>query len=467
MKNENLKIKNLQKEFKEGDTTCLELTERLLKKIKEKDGEIKAFLEVTEEMAVDQAEKIDKEGGFEGLKGIPVMIKDNILVEDVKATAASKMLEDYTAPYDATVVEKLKEAGVVILGKGNLDEFAMGGSTENSAFFPTKNPVDTEKVPGGSSGGPAAAVAAGMVSASLGTDTGGSVRQPASFCGVVGFKPSYGKVSRYGVIAMASSLDQVGPIANSVEDVTKIFNVIKGKDEKDATSVSRKSDFSKKEIKVGIPKEYFVEGVNQKVKETVEKAIGKIDSAGMKTVKISLPHTEYALACYQVIMASESSTNLARYDGIRYCSKNDQGKSGKMKDAYIKNRSDFGDETKRRIMLGTFALSSGYYDDYYMQAEKVRELIREDFRKAFEDLDIIITPTSPIPPFGIGEKIDDPLSIYLADMFTVPANLAGLPAISIPCPTDGLPVGIQLMGERFEDEKLLGIAEKIEKIIVK
>ncbi len=467
MKNENLKIKNLQKEFKGGDTTCLELTERLLKKIKEKDGEIKAFLEVTEEMAVDQAEKIDKEGGFEGLKGIPVMIKDNILVEDVKATAASKMLEDYTAPYDATVVEKLKEAGVVILGKGNLDEFAMGGSTENSAFFPTKNPVDTEKVPGGSSGGPAAAVAAGMVSASLGTDTGGSVRQPASFCGVVGFKPSYGKVSRYGVIAMASSLDQVGPIANSVEDVTKIFNVIKGKDEKDATSVSRKSDFSKKEIKVGIPKEYFVEGVNQKVKETVEKAIGKIDSAGMKTVKISLPHTEYALACYQVIMASESSTNLARYDGIRYCSKNDQGKSGKMKDAYIKNRSDFGDETKRRIMLGTFALSSGYYDDYYMQAEKVRELIREDFRKAFEDLDIIITPTSPIPPFGIGEKIDDPLSIYLADMFTVPANLAGLPAISIPCPTDGLPVGIQLMGERFEDEKLLGIAEKIEKIIVK
>ncbi len=463
----NLKIKDIRKGLSEKDFSCKELTNEYLQRIKKKDKEISAFLEVTEDLALSQAKKVDQGLFPEGkLAGVPIMIKDNILVKDEKATGGSKILEHFRAPQDATVVEKLKKEGVVIIGKGNMDEFAMGGSTENSAFFPTKNPKDTTRVPGGSSGGPAAAVAAGMAPISLGSDTGGSIRQPASFCGVVGFKPSYGRVSRNGLMSMASSLDQIGPFSKNIADTRMVFDVIKGKDKKDATSLEVEESYEKiDKFKVGVPKEYFVEGVDNQVKKAVEKELEKIKKAGVEVVDISLPHTEYALACYQIIMASEVSANMARYDGIRYGLETDRPEAESIEEAYRKNRGKFGDEVKRRIILGTFALSSGYYDDYYMKAEKVRELIRRDFDEAFKNVDVIVTPTSPIPPFKLGEKIEDPLSMYLADLFTTPANLAGLPAISIPCRTEGLPVGLQIMGERFEDEKLLQISEEIEKII--
>ena len=463
----NLKVKDIRKGLKGGDFSCKELINEYLKTIKKDDKEISAFLEITEDLALSQAKKVD-EGEFPNgkLAGVPVMVKDNILVKDEKATAGSKILEHFRAPHDATVTKKIKEAGAVIVGKGNMDEFAMGGSTENSAFFPTKNPKDTTRVPGGSSGGPAAAVASGMVPISLGSDTGGSIRQPASFCGVVGFKPSYGRVSRNGLMSMASSLDQIGPFSKNVADARLVFDIIKGKDEKDATSLEVEENYEKiKDFKVGVPKEYFVKGVDNQIKEAVEKELEKIKKSGVEVVNISLPHTEYALACYQIIMASEVSANMARYDGIRYGLETDRPEAESIEEAYKKNRGKFGDEVKRRIILGTFALSSGYYDDYYMKAEKVRELIRRDFDEAFKNVDVIVTPTSPIPPFKLGEKVEDPLSMYLADLFTTPANLAGLPAISIPCRAEGLPVGLQIMGERFEDEKLLQISEEIEKII--
>lgn len=467
MEVKNLQIKDIKKGLKSGDFSSVELTKDYLKKIRKKDKEISVFLEITEDFAISQAEKIDQLPDEKQLKGVPIVIKDNILVKGQKATGGSKILEYFRAPHDATVVEKIKKEGAIILGKGNMDEFAMGGSTENSAFFPTKNPSDTTRVPGGSSGGPAAAVAAGMAPVSLGSDTGGSIRQPASFCGVVGFKPSYGRVSRNGLMSMASSLDQIGPFARSVGDAKTVFDVIKGKDEKDATSLEVENSYEEiEDFTVGVPKEYFVEGVETEVKETVEKAIEKMKGrANVEVVEISLPHTEYALACYQIVMASEVSANMARYDGIRYGLEVDRPKAESIEEAYKKNRGKFGDEVKRRIMLGTFALSSGYYDDYYMKAEKVRELIRRDFEEAFSNVDVVVTPTSPVMPFKLGEKVDNPLSMYLADMFTTPANLAGLPAISIPCKTDGLPIGLQVMGERFEDEKLLQISEEIEKII--
>ncbi len=465
MNPEKLTIDDIQSALKDKETTSVKLTEEYLKLIREKDKDIKSLLEVTDELALSQAKKVDNEKDFKDLTGVPIVIKDNILVEDERATGGSKILEHFRASHDATVIKKIKEAGAIIVGKGNMDEFAMGGSTENSAFFPTKNPVDTDKVPGGSSGGPAAAVAAGMAPIALGSDTGGSVRQPASFCGIVGFKPSYGRVSRYGVMAMASSLDQVGTFSKTVKDTATLFNVIKGKDEKDATSIEIEEKKEEGGSKIGIPKEYFVDGVDEEVKKTVREAIEKIEKEGFETVEISLPHTEYALACYQLVMASEVSANMARYDGIRYGLETDRPEAKSIEEAYIKNRGKLGEEVKRRVMLGTFALSSGYYDAYYMQAEKVRSLIRSDFEKAFEDLDLVLTPTSPILPFNLGEKVDDPLSIYLADMFTVTANLAELPAISIPCKTKGLPVGLQLIGDKFEDEKLLDLAEKIEKII--
>ena len=463
---EKLGIEDIKSSLKNGKFTAVELTEKYLDLIEEKDKEINAFLKVTKDLALKQAKSVDKKGKAKDLSGIPIVVKDNILVEGERATAGSKILEHFRAPTDSTVTKKIKEAGAIIVGKGNMDEFAMGGSTENSAFFNTKNPVDKTKVPGGSSGGPAAAVAAGMAPVGLGSDTGGSIRQPASFCGVVGFKPSYGRVSRNGLMAMASSLDQIGPFANSVEDARKVFNVIKGKDQKDATSIEvDQTSQDLEDFTVGIPKEYFVDGVDEEVKSEVEKAIERIKKAGLKVVDISLPHTEYALACYQIVMASEVSANMARYDGIRYGLEVDRPKAKSIKKAYLKNRGKFGDEVKRRIILGTYSLSSGYYDDYYMKAEKVRELIRRDFKDAFEEVDIVLTPTSPILPFNLGEKVENPLSMYLADTFTTPANLAGLPAISIPSNSEGLPVGVQLMGGRFEDEKLLLIAEKIEEII--
>ncbi len=462
---EKLGIKDIESGFESGDFDATELTQQYLDHIEEKDKEISAYLEVTSDLALKTAKEVNEDGGGK-LAGIPIAIKDNILVEGVRSTAGSKILEHFRAPSDATVIKKIKEEGAIILGKTNMDEFAMGGSTENSAFFNTKNPVDTDKVPGGSSGGPAAAVAAGMAPVSLGSDTGGSIRQPASFCGIVGFKPSYGRVSRNGLMAMASSLDQIGPFARNVRDARRVFDVIKGADDKDSTSLEVDEDYRKpKNIKVGVPKEYFVDGVNEKIKKTVRAEIEKVKEAGLEVKDISLPHTEYALACYQIIMASEVSANMARYDGIRYGLETDRPKADSIKDAYLKNRGKLGDEVKRRIILGTYSLSSGYYDDYYMQAEKVRELIREDFRDAFEKVDVVLTPTSPVLPFDLGAKIEDPLSMYLADTFTTPANLAGLPAISIPGNSDGLPIGVQLMGERFQDEKLLLIAEEIEKII--
>ncbi len=461
----NLRIKDIKSGLRGDDFTAVEIVNQYLKLIKKEDKEISAFLEVTDELAMEQAKKVDNEVRVKDLSGVPMVVKDNILVENRKSTAGSKILEHFIAPCDATVVEKIKREGAIIIGKGNMDEFAMGGSTENSAFFNTKNPVNKNKVPGGSSGGPAAAVASGMAVAGLGSDTGGSIRQPASFCGIVGFKPSYGRVSRNGLMAMASSLDQIGPFARSVEDAKKVFNVIKGRDDGDATSVKiEKTDDEVKDFSVGVPKEYFVDQVDEKVKKEVKKVIEKVESFDVQVADISLPHTEYALACYQIVMASEVSANMARYDGIRYGLETDRPKSESIRQAYLKNRSNFGDEVKRRIILGTYSLSSGYYDDYYMKAEKVRELIRRDFESVFEEVDVILTPTNPILPFGLGEKTS-PLSMYLADMFTTPANLAGLPAISIPSKCEGLPVGVQLMGKRFEDENLLEIAKKIEAMI--
>lgn len=466
MKVENFKIEEIKSGIRNGDFTVTKFLSATYEKIKLEDKKISAFLHLTEDKAFKKAKEIDTLKDLPPLAGVPIAIKDNILIKDTKTTGASKILEHFRAPYSATVIEKIEKAGAIVVGKGNMDEFAMGVSTENSAFFPTKNPIDRTKVPGGSSGGPAAAVAARMVPVALGSDTGGSIRQPASFCGIVGFKPSYGRVSRYGLMAMASSLDQIGPLTRSVQDAKIIFDVIKGKDWKDPTSltVEEKKEF-KDSFKLGIPEEYFVDGVEKEVIETIEKTIEKISQKKIEIQKINLPHTQYALACYHIMMACEVSANMARYDGIRYGLEINRPKVKDIKEAYFKNRGLFGNEVKRRIILGTFALSSGYYEAYYMQAGKVRELIKKDFEKAFTKVDAIITPTSPMLPFGIGEKIKDPLAMYLTDMFTVPANLAGLPAISVPCTKQGLPVGLQIIGERFEDEKVLNIAEKIEKII--
>jgi aspartyl-tRNA(Asn)/glutamyl-tRNA(Gln) amidotransferase subunit A len=393
------------------------------------------------------------------------------LVEGVKCTAGSKILENYVAPYDATVVKKLKEAGAIILGKTNLDEFAMGSSTENSAFFPTKNPLDLERVPGGSSGGSAAAVAANFCVFSLGTDTGGSIRQPASFCGIVGLKPTYGSVSRYGLIAFASSLDQIGPMTKNVEDCKIVFEVIRGKDEMDSTSVNSKFkiqnsklQFKIQNLKIGVPKEYFIKGIDSEVEKAIKEAIKKYEEMGAKISEISLPHTEYALPCYYIIAPSEASANLARYDGIKYgYSKISNLKSqiSNLLDVYFESRGEgFGKEVRRRIMLGTFSLSIGYYDAYYLRAAKVRSLIIRDFERAFEKVDLIFTPTSPTLPFKLGEKIDDPLKMYLSDIFTVSVNLAGLPAISIPIgKVKNLPVGLQIIGKPFEEEKIFEVAK--------
>jgi aspartyl-tRNA(Asn)/glutamyl-tRNA(Gln) amidotransferase subunit A len=421
-------------------------------------------------LAINQAKEIDdlifKGKKLPALAGVPCAIKDNILVEGVKCTAGSKILENYIAPYDATAVKKLKEAGAIVLGKTNLDEFAMGSSTENSGFFPTKNPLDLERVPGGSSGGSAAAVAANFCVFALGSDTGGSVRQPASFCGIVGLKPTYGSVSRYGLIAFASSLDQIGPLAKNVKDCQTVFEVIKGKDEMDSTSVEfqflEQKRIPTKELKIGVPKEYFVEGIEPEVKEKIEKAIKKFEEMGFKILEISLPHTEYALACYFIISRSEASANLARYDGIKYGFSTSKGEesANDLLNVYFESRGrGFGKEVKRRIMLGTFSLSVGYYEAYYLRAAKVRSLIIQDFEKAFEKVDLIFTPTSPTLPFKLGERIDDPLKMYLADVYTVSINLAGLPAISIPVGKVGnLPVGLQIIGRPFEEEKIFKVA---------
>jgi aspartyl-tRNA(Asn)/glutamyl-tRNA(Gln) amidotransferase subunit A len=469
-----LTIKKAHELLKSKEITSAELTEAFLKNIKEKDGDIHAFLSLTEEQALEQAKKVDeriaKGEPIEVLAGISAAIKDNILIRGAKATAASKILENYIAPYDATVIKKLKEEEAVFIGKTNLDEFAMGSSTENSGFGPTKNPVDLERVPGGSSGGSAAAVKAGFCVYALGSDTGGSIRQPAGFCGVVGFKPTYGAVSRHGLIAMASSLDQIGPIARNVDDAAAVFEIIRGVDELDSTSVDMKwQDYWDRpvdieEIKIGVPREYFTHGLDPEIEKNIKSIVEKLEKEGAQIKEISLPYSDFALAVYYIIMPAEVSANLARFDGIKY----GLSKSlPKLLDVYLKTRGEgFGAEARRRIMLGTYILSAGYYDAYYTRAQKVRRLIKKDFDFAFKDVDVILTPTSPTTAFKFGDKTADPLSMYLSDIYTVPANLAGIPAISLPSgEIDGLPVGLQLIGNSFDDIKLLRIAKTIETII--
>ncbi|OGZ33759.1 MAG: aspartyl/glutamyl-tRNA amidotransferase subunit A [Candidatus Portnoybacteria bacterium RBG_19FT_COMBO_36_7] len=461
--------------------SSLELTEAVFSQIKKTDEEIGAFLLLAEEEAQNQAKEIDKKLArgekLGGIAGIPAAIKDNILVKGLKCTAGSKILENYLAPYDATVVSKLKEAGAVIIGKTNMDEFAMGSSTENSAFKKTKNPQDLSCVPGGSSGGSAAAVAANETIFALGSDTGGSIRQPAAFCGVVGLKPTYGAVSRFGLMAMASSLDQIGPLTKSVEDSQIVFDAIYGKDRLDSTSVASKfqnpADIGN--LRIGLPKEYFAQGLEPEVEKSVRSAIEKFSDSGAKIKEISLPFSEYALACYYIIMPSEVSANLARYDGIKYGLSKERDN---LLNVYLASRQEgFGDEVRRRVMLGTYTLSAGYYDAYYLKAQKVRTLIKRDFEKAFREVDLIMTPTSPTPAFKLGEKIEDPIKMYLSDIYTVPMNLAGLPALSLPCgravrgsgsaepggSSGGLPISLQIIGPQWSEPKIFSAALYFEK----
>lgn len=465
-----LTIAQAHKGLKNKEFSSVDLTKAYLEQIKKTDKDINAFLSVTEDLALAQAESADQKiasGEFGLLTGVPCAIKDAILVAGQKCTAASKILENYVAPYDATVIKKLKEQGSVILGKTNLDELTMGASGENSAFGPTKNPHDKTRVAGGSSSGSAAAVAANEACYSLGSDTGGSIRLPASFCGIVGLCPTYGSVSRYGLIAHASSFDQIGPLAKNVEDAKIVFEAISGKDKMDATSVNRSfkgSAAGLKGLKIGVPKEYFVKGIDPEVEKIIRSAIKKAENAGAEIVEISLPNTEFALACYYIIVPSEASANLARFDGIKYGLSE---KADKLIDVYLKTKGHgFGPEVKRRIMLGTYSLSSGYYDAYYKKAQEVRQLIRNDFEEAFKKVDLIFCPVSPFPAFKIGEKADDPLSMYLVDVYTVSVKLAGLPAISMPAGKIGdLPVGLQMIGNHFQENKILAVAQEMGKVV--
>ena len=467
-----LSIKSTRQGLSQKEFSSQELVKAYLEKIKESNKELNAFISVFNKEAVNQAEKIDKlisQGqSLPALAGIPIAIKDNILVSGQKTTAGSKILDNYIAPYDATVIKKIRAQGAIILGKTNLDEFAMGASGEHSAFGPTKNPNDLNYSPGGSSSGSAVAVADNLATCALGSDTAGSVRQPASFCGVVGMKPTYGAVSRYGLIAMASSLDQIGPITKTVEDAETIFDLIKGKDEMDSTSYGQRDkasiDFDAKKIKIGIIKNSLNQGIQKEVLEVMEKASKKLEQEGFKIEEVSLPHLEYGIACYYILMPAEVSSNLARYDGIRFGKSYKEAKS--LLELSLKTRGEFfGREVKRRIMLGTYCLSSGYYDAYYLKAQKIRAKIIEDFKKVFQKVDLLFMPTSPFLPFKLGEKLTDPLSMYMADLLTVPANLAGLPAISIPTAKAGkLPIGLQFIAPPFEEKRMFAIAKIFEKL---
>ena len=451
-----------------GQVSSVELTQKFLERIECVDRSVKAFVTVSSDEAIRQAEEADNrisrgEQGY--LTGIPVQLKDNLCTKDILTTCSSYMLKDFVPPYDAHVTTKLKEDGAVLIGKGNLDEFAMGSSTENSAFHPTHNPWDLQRVPGGSSGGPAAAVAAGECVASLGSDTGGSIRQPASLCGVVGMKPTYGLVSRYGLIAFASSLDQIGPITKNVTDNTKLLNTISGYDRRDSTSLntpdidySRFLDKNLEGFRVGIPVEYFSQGISEEVQKQTYDAIDVLKSLGADIKETSLPHTSYALAVYYIIAPSEASANLARYDGVKYGFSDEV--EGTIWDGFERTRQKgFGAEVKRRIMLGTYALSSGYYDAFYLKAQKVRTIIRNEFSEVFKEFDVLMTPTSPTTAFKLGEKMDNPMKMYLNDIFTIPANIAGIPAISVPAGfQDGLPIGIQFMAGSLQEGKIFKAA---------
>ncbi len=460
--------------LRRGEISALELTRALLERIGALDARVGAYLTVDREGALDQARQADDmraAGQATALTGIPLGIKDVICTRGLRTTCASRLLENFMPPYDATVMAKLRRAGAVILGKTNMDEFAMGSSTENSGFHATGNPWDLGCIPGGSSGGSAAAVAADLCLASLGSDTGGSIRQPASHCGVVGLKPTYGRVSRYGLVAFASSLDQIGPLGKTVRDCGLLMNVICGHDERDSTSVSAPvPDFADlntdglKGLKIGLPIEYHeAEGLHPDVRQAVTAAVDTVTALGAEAVEISLPHTEYGVAAYYIIAPSEASSNLARYDGVRFGVRSQD--HADMIDMFRRTRSaGFGAEVQRRIILGTYALSAGYYDAYYGKASQVRTLIIEDFTRAFERCDVILSPVAPSPAFAIGEKTDDPLTMYLSDVFTLCANLAGIPGISVPCgfSSEGLPIGLQIMGRHFDEARLLQVAHNFE-----
>ena len=493
-------IEKVREAIRERRTTAAALTDEFYLRIKKEDVEIGAFLTLSEERARAQAERIDKMAA-EGkplppLAGVPVAIKDVMVTRGVRTTAGSKILENFVPPYDCTAVARLETAGAVVLGKLNCDEFAMGSSTENSAYHPVRNPRDKTRVPGGSSGGSAAAVAAGMAVATLGSDTGGSIRQPASFCGVVGLKPTYGRVSRYGLIAFASSLDHIGPFANSVKDVALVLRTIAGRDPMDSTSADipvpdygaelekpisegpsscgagtpfgtlRAGSAREKparSIKIGVAKEYFGSGLDAEVRAAVEAAIQKLAGLGCEIVPVSLPNTEYAIPAYYIVATAEASANLARFDGVRYGFRARGAKT--LAEMYRQTRDGgFGMEVKRRIMLGTYALSAGYYDAYYLKAQKVRTLLTRDFDEAFKKVDVIAAPTAPTPAFKLGEKVDDPLAMYLADIYTVTANLAGIPGISVPCGEnrEGLPIGLQIFGRHFDEATVLRVAHGYE-----
>ena len=464
----------LHEKLKAREITAVELTQSIYDRIDAVEEQTKGYITLTKEIALGQAETAD--AGFQRgdemapLAGIPTAIKDVICTKGILTTCGSRILGDFISPYDATVMTKLHQAGIVMVGKTNMDEFAMGSSTENSAYQTTRNPWDVETIPGGSSGGSAAVVAAGEAICSLGSDTGGSIRQPAALCGVVGMRPTYGRISRFGLVAFASSLDQIGPFSKDVTDCALMLNAICGHDPMDSTSANLPvPDFTKslindvQGVKIGIPKEYFIAGMDEEVEASVRNAIEELQSCGAIVKEISLPHTDYAIAAYYIIAPAEASANLARYDGVRYGFR--AADAEELIDMYKQTRSQgFGDEVKRRIMLGTYALSSGYYDAYYLKAQKVRTLIKSDFDKAFEKVDVIVTPTAPTPAFKIGERTADPLQMYLSDVMNTPSSLAGLPGISIPCgfTKSGLPIGLQLLAPPFEEEKIMRVAYTFE-----
>lgn len=464
-----LTLHELRDRLVKGEITSQEIVQSILERINKVDSQVKAFLTIAGDDAVKKALEIDKNGNYKkSLGGIPFALKDIFCTQGIKTTCSSKMLENFIPFYDATVVSKLNESDGILIGKLNMDEFAMGSTTENSAFFPTHNPWDLNRVPGGSSGGSAAAVAAQEVPFTLGTDTGGSIRQPASFCGVVGLKPTYGRVSRWGVVAFASSLDQVGTFTRDVEDCAVVMNIISGKDPLDATSVEVPvpdyTSFLQTDIKglrIGYPQEFFGKGVDPVVKETVQQALSQYEALGAIVEEVSLPHSEYALPAYYLIAPAEASANLARFDGVRYGLRDSEAEN--IVEMFSRTRAQgFGAEVKRRIMLGTYSLSSGYYDAYYLKALKIRRLISNDFQKVFADYDIIVSPTTPTAAFKLGEQTD-PLALYMNDILTVPVNMAGLPGLSIPCGfTDGLPVGMQIIGRPFDEGTMIKAAYAFE-----
>ena len=463
-----MNAREIAAKVRKGELKAEELVKDCIAKIKELNPKLNAFLEIFEASALEQARVIDaKEPEQRGrLAGVCVAIKDNILYKGHIASCASKMLEHYKAPYNSTVVEHLLKEDAIIIGRTNMDEFAMGSSNENSAFGPVRNPVDTERVPGGSSGGSAAAVASGMVTMALGSDTGGSIRQPASFCGIYGIKPTYGLVSRYGLVAFASSADQIGPLTSDLEDNAFLLEVLSGHDEKDSTSAERPA-FSMQEVKteeltIGIPMD-FLENLNPEILACLNKAKDNLAEKGIKFKEISLPYAKYASPCYYILTSSEASSNLARFDGLRYGYKDNSAND--LENSYLKNRAEFGPEVKRRIMLGTFSLGSAHAEDYYLKAQKVRNLIRADFENAFKEVDAILMPAAPNTAFKLGEKTEDLISLYLSDLYTAPANIAGVPALSFPYGKDskGLPIGLQFYANRFEEAKLYALAKVLEK----